>query len=257
MLNPHPAELNAAERAALAGSLGDTPETAASIHLLRRGLARAVVAGTPERPRAAVVQSLLDPSEPTAFGDDAGSLWSLLRDLDGWEAVNVPLAVGPPLSALIEAATGYPGKLNEEIYYVLDHPVVAATHPAVRRLTLADLPLLEAATEPLEMEGWSFGSAAALLADGYVAGAVIDGQLVAVAFTGSFSDRHAGIGVVTHEAWRGRGLSTATAALVCADVQAAGLTPVWSTAIYNVPSQRVATKLGFVEVARRVYVNRF
>jgi len=61
--------------------------------------------------------------------------------------------------------------------------------------------------------------------------------------------------VVTLAPWRGRGLSTAAAALVCADVQAAGQTPVWSTAEDNAASRRVATKLGFVEVLRRVYVN--
>ena len=41
-----------------------------------------------------------------------------------------------------------------------------------------------------------------------------------------------------------------------AEIQAAGLNPVWSTSEENVPSQRVAAKLGFVEVSRRVYVNR-
>ncbi|MGH2532831.1 MAG: GNAT family N-acetyltransferase, partial [Thermomicrobiales bacterium] len=174
---------------------------------------------------------------------------------DGWEAVNVARAVGPSLAELITAATGRPCGQFEEIYCVLDQPVAAWPHPAVRRLTPADLPLMAASETALGMEGWRFGSAAALLAEGFAAGAVVDEQLVAVAFTSARSDRHAEVGVVTLEPWRGRGLSTAAAALVCTDIQTAGQTPVWSTSEENAASRQVGVKLGFIEVSRRVYVN--
>jgi predicted GNAT family acetyltransferase len=114
---------------------------------------------------------------------------------------------------------------------------------------------MEAATADLEMDGWRFGSAAALLAEGLAAGAVVDGRLVSVAFTSARTVRHSEVGVVTAAPWRDQGFSTATAALVCADIQNAGQFPVWSTSEDNVASRRVATKLGFVEVSRRVYVN--
>ena len=83
-----------------------------------------------------------------------------------------------------------------------------------------------------------------------------DGQLVAVAFTAARGARYADVGIVTRDDWSNRGLSTAAAALVCADIQAAGQIPVWGTSVDNVASRRVAAKLGFAEVSRRVYVCR-
>jgi RimJ/RimL family protein N-acetyltransferase len=246
--------LDAASRLSLAAALGDTPETVISVHLLRRGLCRALVAGSPDRPAAAIIQAHALPAEPTGFGDDPPLLWSLLRDLTGWTCVNVPQAAGPALAALIREATGRTCRLYEDVYHVVERPVAHWTDPAVRRLTTADLPRIKAAATALGISDLFFGSAAALLADGYAAGAIVDERLVAVAFTGARSDRHADIGVVTLEPWRGRGFSTAAAALVCAAVQADGPTPVWSTGEDNVASRRVAAKLGFGEVSRRVYV---
>lgn len=254
-----PVALDRAGELRLADALGDEPETVISVHLLRRGLARAVVLGRAERLRAAVVQSRLRPEEPTGFGDDPDALWAVLRDLPGWTAVNVPAAVGAPLAGAIAAATGVPCRLGPELYHVLDRPVASGSDPvvatAVRRLAAADRPLLDASAAPLGMDGWRFGSAVALLAAGFAAGAVIDGELVSVAFASARTDHHAEIGIVTREEWRGRGLATIAAGLVCTDVQAAGLRPVWSTAEENGPSRRVAAKLGFVESGRRVYVN--
>ena len=53
----------------------------------------------------------------------------------------------------------------------------------------------------------------------------------------------------------GQAFATAAAALVCAAIQAGGRTPVWGTSADNPASQRVAAKLGFREVAQRVYLN--
>ncbi|MBW3632540.1 MAG: GNAT family N-acetyltransferase [Chloroflexi bacterium] len=246
---------HARERLVLADALGDTPETVMAVHRLRHGLARAVVAGPLHRPCAVIVQAYSVPEEPAGYGDDPEAIWSLLRDLDGWISIHVALALGPPLATLIAAATGHPRAFTEEIFSVLDQPVTALTHPAVRRLTPADLPLMEAATADLGMDGWRFGSAAALLAEGFAAGAVADDRLVSVAFTSARTGRHAEVGVVTAAPWRGRGFSTSAAALVCAEIQNAGQTVVWSTSEDNVASRRVGDKLGFVEVSRRVYVN--
>jgi RimJ/RimL family protein N-acetyltransferase len=249
------AELDAAERGVLADALGDTPETVMPVHQLRRGLARAVIAGAPERPRATIVQAYALPEEPAAYGDDPEAIWDVLRDLDGWTSVHVSHTLGSPLAELMETATRRPRSLSEEIFSVLERPVAVWTDPAVRRLTPADIPLMEAATAELGMNGWRFGSAAALLADGFAAGAVVDNRLVAVAFTSARADRHSEVGVVTAAPWRGRGFSTAAAAVVCADIQDAGQIPVWSTSEDNIASRRVGAKLGFGDVSRRVYVN--
>ena len=57
----------------------------------------------------------------------------------------------------------------------------------------------------------------------------------------------------TLEEWRGRGLATAAASLVAQAIQESGRAPMWSAG--NPASLRVAQKLGFVEVSRRVYIN--
>jgi predicted GNAT family acetyltransferase len=94
-----------------------------------------------------------------------------------------------------------------------------------------------------------------LLEDGVVAGAVVDGELVAVGSTLAVSVLYADLAVVTLGAWRGRGLATACASLVAAAIRRSGRLPVWSTGEDNVTSLRVAQKSGFKAVGRRTYVN--
>jgi hypothetical protein len=255
-MNQHAIELDARGRTLLAAAIGQTPETLMTLEQLRRGLCRATIFGTPEQPDAAIVQADAFPTDATAYGDDPDQLWALLRGLPGWECVDVPHPLATAMAERIAAATGRSCAHYEEIFFVLERPIGLFPHPIVRRLTTADLPLMEAATAPLEMGDWRFGSAAALIADGFAAGAIAGGKLVAVGFTAARGERLADVGIVTREDWRNRGLSTAAAALVCADIQAAGQTPVWGTSIDNIASQKVAAKLGFREVSRRVYVCR-
>jgi hypothetical protein len=251
-----PTELDPVGQAILAGAIGDRPETVMSVHQLRRGLCRALVLGPLERPRAAVTQAYASPAEPTAFGTDAVAVWTLLRCLEGWSAANVPLAIGHFLATLIEAETGRSCWLCDEIYFTLNQPVTPSIHPAVRRLMPADAELMERSAVNLDMAGWRFGSASVLLREGFAAGTVVAQQVVAVAFSAARADRYVGVGIVTSAPWRGRGLATSAAALVCAEIQGAGGTPVWSTSEENGASRRVADKLGFSEASRRVYVNR-
>jgi predicted GNAT family acetyltransferase len=100
-----------------------------------------------------------------------------------------------------------------------------------------------------------FGTLERLLQDGVAAGAVIEGELVAVVSTWAVSQRYADLAVVTAVPWQGRGLATACAGLVAAGIRRSGRVPVWSTGEDNVASLRVARKLGFEEVGRRTYVN--
>ena len=244
------------DREALIAWLGDSPETVASVHRLRRGVGRALVLGPVGRPEAAVVRLHPASTEPAGFGDDPERLWTLLSWVGGWEAIHVAPPVAERLAAVIDRETRRVPELIEEIYFLPRGPVAMQAHPDIRRLTNADIPLMEAATGALRMEGWRLGSAAALVAEGIVAGAVVDDELVAVGFTSCWSDRYAEIGIVTREDYRNRSLSTAAAALVCSAIERTGRIPVWSTSEENVASRRVAAKLGFVEVSRRVYVNR-
>ena len=249
-----PQDIDERDRLAVVRALGDTPETVIGVHLLRRGLCRALINGEPDRPDAAMLQVIADPSEPAGFGNDPAALWHLLRALHGWRCVNVPRAVGPQLAARIEAETGRACRLYEDVYHVLMAPVAARPHPAVRRLTPADRPLLDTAESDLGTPGWNWGGTEVMLRESVAAGAVVDGRLVAIAFAAAMSTRHADVGVATLSPWQRQGLATAAAALVCAGIQATGRTPVWSTGEDNQASLRVAGKLGFVEVLRRVYV---
>jgi RimJ/RimL family protein N-acetyltransferase len=204
---------------------------------------------------AAVIRNLAySTDELTAFGADPDAVWDLLRVLDGWTCVNVAPAIAPTLAGRIAAATGSPPRLLTDIYNVAAQPVPRFPHPAVRLLTPADAPLLLCAAPAVRGAGWR--SIAELLTEGVAAAAVIEGEIRALAHTSARAGGYIDIGVATLPAWRGQGLATAAAALVAEQVQAAGQVPVWSTAEDNVASLRVARKLRFREVARRVYVIR-
>ena len=53
----------------------------------------------------------------------------------------------------------------------------------------------------------------------------------------------------------GKGFASSAASIVVRRIQERGRTPVWSAGEGNAASLRVAAKLGFVEVSRRVYLN--
>ncbi len=92
----------------------------------------------------------------------------------------------------------------------------------------------------------SWGGAARLAAAGLARAAVADGRVVAVAVPFYVSDTYEDIGVVTVEGFRGRGLSTACAAALVADIRGRGRRPSWSTTPDNAASLAVAARLGFV-----------
>jgi RimJ/RimL family protein N-acetyltransferase len=140
----------------------------------------------------------------------------------------------------------------DDIYYALTRPAATYVEPAVRLLTLADLPLLASARPEFRASLW--GGPEALLREGIVACAIVSGQIVATALVTAASGTYADIGVYTHEDYRRRGFATAAASLVARRVQQAGLTPVWSAGGHNLASLRIAQKLGYVEVSRRRYV---
>jgi GNAT superfamily N-acetyltransferase len=237
----------------LGDALGDTPETVIAAHLLRRGQCRAYVAGEPPHFRCAIVApTTMLQGEPMAFGDDAEVVWELLQRVQGWFCINVSRRCAEALGPLMERTLGRTIRRLDDVYYALHGDAAAAPDATVRLLGPGDLPLL--ASSRAEVQGAGFGSAGALLSEGIAAGAIVDGRLVAIAHTSAFTDRHADIGVSTLAPWRGRGLATAAASLVAARVRAGGHTPVWSTGEDNLASRRVAEKLGFREVGRRVYL---
>ena len=76
---------------------------------------------------------------------------------------------------------------------------------------------------------------------------LLDGQITCAAYTCGASRRQANVGIVTAEAYRGRGLATLTCSALIDRLTARGLQPTWCCDTINTASGRLAEKLGFVE----------
>lgn len=246
--------LDPPECEALIRALRDTPETVIAVHQLRHGLCHAYAEAGPDRHDAVVLRPSRPSDELVGIGLDVESLGQVLRGLPGWSCVCVEDGIARRLGPILEADLGRPIRYLMDIYHTMERPIVAGSHPSIRCLVGEDLDLLTTASPDIRAACLGFGSFEQLLQDGAVAGAVIEGELVAVASTWAVSERYADLAVVTADRWRGRGLATICAGLVASRVQRSGLAPVWSTGEDNPASLRVARKLGFGEVGRRTYV---
>jgi hypothetical protein len=254
MLSAQVRRLNPPECEDLIAALGDTPETVIAVHQLRHGLCEAYVEVGSGHYDAVILRPSRLSNELMGFGQDVESLELVLRGLEGWSCVSVEDGMARRLGPLLEVQLGRPVRYILDIYHTLDRPVVAVSHPSVRQLTGEDLDLLTTAPPDIRGACLGFGTFERLLDVGIVAGAVVDGELVAVASTWAVSEKYADISVVTTGPWRDRGLAMACAGLVAAVIQRSSRVPVWSTGEDNLASLRVARKLGFQEVGRRTYV---
>ncbi len=245
-------KLTSQECLVLADVIGDTPMTVISASRLKHGMCDAYIAGSLPDVDAVLVFDAYCTDEPCGFGTDADALWQLLKATDGWSCVNVDASCATSLGALIEADTGTPIRYYGDVCHALLEPIHHYSNEAVRLLTLEDVSRL--AKAPAEVQGNGYKTHEAMITDGIAAGAIVDGNLVAIAHTYAETDLHADIGVSTLEAWRKKGFSTAAASLVAQEIQAKGKVPAWSCGEENYASLRVAEKLGFTEVGRRTYV---
>ena len=236
----------------LSDVLGDTPMTVIPAARLKHAVCDAYIAGTLPDITAALIFDLFCPDEPCGFGTDADALWQLLKATDGWSCINVDSACAEPLGAFIEADTGKSIRYYGDVYHALLEPVHCYPNEAVRLLTLEDVERL--AQAPTEVQGNGYKTHEVMVTEGIAAGAVIDGNIVAIAHTYAETDLHADIGVSTVEIWREKGFATAAASIVAEEIQAKGKVPAWSCGEDNIASLRVAQKLGFTEIGRRTYV---
>ncbi len=245
-------KLSRAECQLLAGLLPDEPQAViARAHLLW-GTARAYAVGlTSEGFETAVVEDPGCPGEPAVFGHNPQQIADLMAYIPNWFCVNVATELAAKLAPLLATRMRCPVRQQGDVYHTLTQPVPLhlLSHSHVRLLTPADLPLLQAA--PSDLRG---SNPEHLLRHTVAAGAVINGQLVALAQNYALTEGYGDIGVFTLPQWRGRGLAAATAALVAQWLQQNGRIPVWSCGENNQASLRVAEKLGFVENGRRVYL---
>jgi hypothetical protein len=236
----------------LATWLGDSPTTVLAVHALNRDACWAGIVGYFPKIRAALIQSNELPSEPQAFGSDVKAIWTLLQAIQGWDCVNVASAVAASLGVIIQNQLKRSVRYYDDFYYTLSISVQRFEHEFVRRLTARDLTLLEAAPKPFQ--GHGYGTPRRLLDEGLVACGITSGEIVSIAHTAGHTTKYADIGVITTEEWRNQGLASAAASIVAEGLQELGITPVWSKGDDNLPSVRIAEKLGFNKVSQRQYV---
>lgn len=241
-------QLEQAQAGRLAAQLPDDPETVIAASQMRANRARVWVDAWPAW-QTAVVEDLGQPGEPMLFGQPAAWPASLFAGQRQWTCLNAAAADAAAMQAFLEAGMQRPFRPYDDVYHTLTASVAWPSHPSVRRLTAADLPLLYDA--PPLLRG---ADPRRLVHETMAAGAVIDGLLAAVAHNYALSEKFGDVGVATLPAYRGRGLAVACAALVAAWLQQNGRIPVWSCGEGNRASLRVAQKLGFTEYSRRVYL---
>jgi RimJ/RimL family protein N-acetyltransferase len=234
--------------------------------LLEPDQAAAVVPGwlSPEQPGPLVPEHVLQTGNGACFVDRwpapraglvmSGTNYALLGDpgaldaadlrtwIDGF--VDAPAAWAPWLRAAFPAAAEWPRvSLTQTTRSVsLPSPRVDAS---IRPLTDADAYHVWGLPPDVAWISNTWGGPRGLAASGFAWGAFVDGRLAALACSFYVANLFEDIGVVTLSAHRGRGLSPACTAALCADIHARGRIPSWSTSPDNAASLRVAEKLGF------------
>lgn len=118
--------------------------------------------------------------------------------------------------------------------------------PDVRLLTPEDAPAFTGLSADNAWIAETWDGVPGLLAARVARGVLVDGQVAALAVPFYVGGTYEDIGVVTEPAHRRRGLSTACAGALVADIRARGHVPTWTTSPDNTGSRAVAARLGFV-----------
>lgn len=204
-------------------------------HLLHTGIGRARADRLPG-PRAVHVAL---PDNHALRGDPEAIDPAALADLTGF--VEAP----PEWLAVLRRVD--PGTaVWDRIVAVLPDTAVPPEPRGIRRLTAEDGPALAGLDPEIAWISETWGGPAGLAGSGTAWAAFTDGLPVSVAAPFFVGEAHEDLGVVTARGHRGRGLSTACAAGVIADIRARGRRPTWTTSPDNAGSRAVAARLGFV-----------
>jgi GNAT superfamily N-acetyltransferase len=216
----------------------------------------------PERPGPLVQQHIA----ATGVGRCRADRWpdprTVLAELPGDNAAvrGEPRPI-PDLAGLLEAPPEWLPVLREIDPATAEWPRLISALPdsaelppprGVRPLGPADAVALGRLHPSIAWIGETWGGPAGLAGSGR-AWAAFDGDVpVSVACVFFVGRQHEDIGVVTDPAHRGRGLSTACAAAVAADIRTRGHRPTWATSPDNLGSRAVAAHLGFTLVREDV-----
>jgi hypothetical protein len=213
----------------------------------------------PERPGPLIQQHIA----ATGVGRCRADRWpdprTVVAELPGDNVAvrGVPMVV-EDLAGLVEAPPEWLPALRESDPATALWPrLISALPPTaelpppragVRRLGPGDAPALEHLDPSIAWISATWGGPAGLAASGLAWGAFDGDVLASVACVFFVGRQHEDVGVVTEAASRGRGLSTACAAAVAAEIRARGRTPTWATSPDNAGSRAVAAHLGFAHV---------
>ena len=230
----------------LAAWIGESPETVISHHLLTSRTCDAWYVGDLRQPRALIIQAHGFPAEPIIHGHESSDVARIIPYVPNWETFSTPLHMVGNLERVVTAARHTTSlRTITDVYHVLDTSIAEMpAHEHVRLLTDDDVMLTMMIEELQQTSAYK----------PIVAAAVLDGEVVSLAHTFAWSPLYVDLGVTTHEQFRNQGMATAAAALVAAEVQKRGRVPVWSTGVDNLPSMRIAQRLGFRETSRRLYL---
>lgn len=230
--------------------LGDDPTTVIIGSQARSGAARAWFVGDLDGPVAVAFDGDLSPGDLHCIGTPDGIV-ALASAIDDWHSIAVEPQLASELS--LSLAPLHPTlHAFDDLHHVLLHRPTTRRHPDVRLATAADL-------DGLRVSGLFDESVplAEAVAAGLVACAFVEGHVVGQASCVAISDRYGDVGVGVDESHRRRGIAAAAANLVCAQLQARGRTPVWSTAADNIGSLRTAAALGFEATEGLVILSRY
>ena len=140
-----------------------------------------------------------------------------------------------------------PASAVRELLHGADSPI-ASLRPCIRSLGPADFDLLE------EVPGLLKRQSPEAVCQSICAGAVVEGRLVCVAQALGTWGRYGELWVATEPAARRQGYATACACLVIRGMAGAGLLPVFRSQEDDWPALKLAHRLGFKELLRRVSV---
>lgn len=238
-----------AQRRRLVEFIGDQPDAVLAVHAVDSRLGRVWLDGDHSSVQAVMVESRLVPGEPMGFGEPL-ALLGLLREADGWDCIELETTLADTLHPDVEHEWG-PCRRVIDVIHTLTKPAPARSHPLVRRIEVEELEQLTCATDDLLPE---LGVTRPAVEQGRVFAAFDHGVVVGHGSSFAASDAYADVGVNVDERYRRQGVARAAAALACAAVQRAGLTPVWGTSSTNIASLATANALGFVEIARLTYL---
>ncbi|MDQ4092294.1 MAG: GNAT family N-acetyltransferase [Actinomycetota bacterium] len=168
-----------------------------------------------------------------------------------------------PMTGFIEASESFVAVLRgldpglhvwDRVVLELSGPTPRLPQPAatVRRLTAADADAAASLSEEIRWIAATLGGPVELARSELACGAFVASRLVSVAVPFYLGEHYEDVGVVTEQAFRRRGLSTACAAAVAADIQARGRRASWTTSPDNTGSLGVAARLGFRPVREDV-----